>query len=95
MTRQWIPLTEGDGPEAYLVLPEGREPAGAVTVGGKMFGVTAHVRDIEVPPSPVWGPVRPATSDTGDHTELGFRTHSKKGSSDRISSERVSVGAAP
>jgi carboxymethylenebutenolidase len=46
MTRQWIPLTEGEGPEAYLVLPEGREPAGAVIVGGEMFGVTAHVRDI-------------------------------------------------
>jgi carboxymethylenebutenolidase len=46
VTAQWIPLAEGDGPEGYLALPEGRTALGAVLVGGEMFGVPAHVRDI-------------------------------------------------
>lgn len=45
-TAQWIPLAEDGGPEGYLALPDGRTPLGAVLVGGEMFGVPGHVRDI-------------------------------------------------
>ncbi|WP_371480564.1 dienelactone hydrolase family protein [Kitasatospora sp. NBC_00315] len=43
---QWVPLGGPDGPEAYVAGPEGRESAGAVIVGGEMFGVNAHLRDV-------------------------------------------------
>lgn len=44
-TVEWIRLTDDEGPEGYLVLPEDRASRGAV-VGGEMFGVPAHLKAI-------------------------------------------------
>jgi carboxymethylenebutenolidase len=41
-----VPLGGQDGPEAYVARPEGGDSAGAVIVGGEMFGVNAHLRDV-------------------------------------------------
>ncbi|KUJ69446.1 hypothetical protein ACZ90_11180 [Streptomyces albus subsp. albus] len=43
---QWVQLGDEQDREGYLVLPQEREPQGAVIVGGEMFGVPEHVRDI-------------------------------------------------
>ncbi|PBC67385.1 carboxymethylenebutenolidase [Streptomyces sp. TLI_235] len=43
---RWISLGEGEGPDGYLALPEGRTARGSVVVAGEFFGVTAHLRGI-------------------------------------------------
>ncbi|MFJ9855701.1 dienelactone hydrolase family protein [Streptomyces sp. NPDC101150] len=43
---RWVDLTEGDGPEGWLVLPKEREPRGSVVVAGEFFGVTPHLKAV-------------------------------------------------
>jgi len=44
ITTEWIRL--GDGPDAYVAAPQGREAVGAVVTGAEMFGLTGHARAV-------------------------------------------------
>lgn len=44
ITTEWIEL--GGGPDAYLAVPRGRDPVGAVVAGAEMFGFTGHARTV-------------------------------------------------
>ncbi|HEY3089573.1 MAG TPA: dienelactone hydrolase family protein [Jatrophihabitantaceae bacterium] len=44
ISTDWIRL--GGGPDAYVAVPDGRDPAGAVVAGAEMFGFTGHTRAV-------------------------------------------------
>jgi len=43
---RWVPLGDGEGPEGWLVLPEGRAARGSVVLAGEFFGVTGHLKSV-------------------------------------------------